>query len=72
MCEMQDYLKKINPINELDKPNLKYGTKYNCFLKGNNVGVFTWTKDESVGDSFQRDSKKHIEVCIPYNWEYLN
>lgn len=76
MCEIQDYLKSINPEETNDTHPLFYGAKYNCYIKDEFIGVFTWTQDENVGDSFQNliindTNEICAEVAIPDKWILL-
>lgn len=48
VMDLQEYLKNINPSGS----NLIYGLRYNCYLKNEFIGVFTWTKDENIGVGF--------------------
>ena len=68
MCELQDYLKSINPK---DNTILVYGAKYKCWNDNGYIGIFEWRQDDNVGDSFQRDSDDRIEVAIPTKWELV-
>ena len=42
---------------ETEQAILIYGSKYKLWRDGKYLGVATWTKDENVGDSFQRPSE---------------
>lgn len=68
MCELQDYLKSINPK---DNAILVYGAKYKCWNENGYIGIFEWRQDDNVGDSFQQDSDDGIEVAIPTKWELV-
>jgi hypothetical protein len=52
MCEIQDYLKSLNPKQE-EQTILMYGSEYHLWRDGSYLGIATWTQDENVGDSFQ-------------------
>ena len=53
-CKIKNYLKSLNPKKE-DRFILVYGSSYDVWRDSKYLGVATWTKDENVGDSFQRD-----------------
>jgi len=52
MCEIQDYLKSLNPKKD-EQAILIYGREYKLWREGKYLGVATWTQDNNVGDSFQ-------------------
>lgn len=64
MCEIQDYLKSMNPYND---GSLIYGKEYRLYRNGNYIGNAIWTEDENVGDSFQRTAINQqgevVEIC---------
>lgn len=73
MENLVDYLKSMNPKKD-EQAILFYGRKYKLFREGEFVGIATWTKDENVGDSFQRPSKKvegAINVLVADKWELI-
>jgi len=75
MCEIQDYLKSLNP-NENEKYILVFGAKYKLWREGKFIGIGVWTSDDNVGDSFQRkviakDGKLLNEVFTPDKWELI-
>ena len=75
MCELQDYLKSLNP-SENEKHILVFGAKYKCWREGVYIGIAVWTMDENVGDSFQRKvigetGKIIAEVFTPDKWELI-
>lgn len=74
MSELEDYLRSINPQPH-EQAILLYGSKYRCWLEGRYIGIFTWTKDENVGDSFQNkiisEGRKKTEVATPDKWELI-
>jgi hypothetical protein len=70
MKDIQAYLKGLNPKDN----SLIYGCEYKLYRDGKYIGIGTWTKDENVGDSFQKsdtneDGTKDISVLIPDRWE---
>lgn len=74
--DIQKYLKSLNPdMNQHE--DLIYGREYKLWRKGKYIGVAVWTKDDNVGDSFQRDSINDIgeKIAIVYiadKWVLLN
>jgi len=65
MDPLQDYIQSLNPVESDTTEGLFYGAKYNCYKKGEFIGIFTWTQDKYVGDSFQRpDLTTEGETCI--------
>jgi len=71
-----DYLKSLNPKKE-EQAILIYGSDYHLWKDGEYLGVGTWTKDENVGDSFQRTAIDKDEgyavqqVLIADKWELV-
>ncbi|MBS0647371.1 MAG: hypothetical protein JSR97_12400 [Verrucomicrobia bacterium] len=76
MCELQDYLKSLNPKTD-EQAILIYGKKYKLWREGEYLGIATWTKDENVGDSFQTHEEKNdegfyaVKVFIADKWELV-
>ena len=75
MCEIQDYLKSLNPKKE-EQTILIYDRGYKLWRKGKYLGIATWTKDEYIGDSFQArviDEKGRViqQVYIADKWELV-
>ena len=64
---LQEYLKSINPKSDI----VIYGSKYHCWRDDGYLGIFVWTKDEFVGDSFQREVDGKVEVAIPTKIELV-
>lgn len=75
MDPLVDYLKSLNPVESDTTEGLFYGAKYNCYVEGKFIGIFTWTQDENVGDSFQKpyidNGEEVIQVGIPDEWHLL-
>lgn len=59
--KLQEYIKSINPKSTI----LIYNSQYHCWRDDEYIGIYTWTKDELVGDSFQRINNNEIEIAIP-------
>lgn len=71
MCEIQDYLKSLNPKDN-EKDILIFGKKYKLWRDGKYIGIAIWTQDENVGDSFQTISEDGIcQVYIADTWELI-
>ena len=75
MCEIQDYLKSLNP-KENEKAILIYGAKYKLWRNGEYLGVAEWCEDENVGDSFQNNANdpKYPDMRNVYTadkWELI-
>lgn len=72
--DLQNYMKSINPQKH-EQAILIYGSKYRCYLQGKDIGIWTWTQDENIGDSFQnieeRDGERYAEVATPDKWELI-
>lgn len=58
---IQEYMKSINPKSLI----LIYNSQYHCWRDNKYLGIYTWTKDDTIGDSFQRISGNEIEISIP-------
>lgn len=74
-CEMQKYLKSLNPQPE-NQAILIYGRQYILYRDGVRIGIATWTKDDNVGDSFQtisenEEGEKVNQVWMADRWELL-
>ena len=69
--DLQHYLKSLNPKS----PDLIYNAEYHVWLHGEYLGTAKWTRDENVGDSFQRviekDGQLLTEVFTPDKWELV-
>lgn len=71
--DLERYIRSINPVASPDMPALVYGLRYRCYQKGKLVGIFTWTQDDYIGDSFQHvNEKNEIEVAVPDGWQLVN
>jgi hypothetical protein len=69
--DLEEYMRSLNPKPD-EQHILIYGSKYKLWLEGRYIGIWTWTKDENVGDSFQRKNKQgEIEVAVPDRWELI-
>ena len=66
--KLQEYMKSINPKSEI----LIYDSQYHCWRDDEYIGIFTWTKDEFIGDSFQKIIGDKVEVAIPTKIELIN
>ena len=53
MDKLEDYLRSLNP-NEDEKTIFIYGSEYHLWRDGEYIGKATWTKDENIGDGFQK------------------
>ena len=72
MCEIQDYLKSLNPKKD-EQHILIFDREYELWRDGKYLGKATWTKDFNVGDSFQKqvvDEKGRIinQVFVADSW----
>lgn len=73
MDNLQQYLQDLNPKD----PSLIYGASYRLWdSTGTLMGEATWTKDNNVGDSFQRQAideagRLVTNVFIPAKWEQI-
>lgn len=76
MCELQDYLKSLNPKTD-EQAILIYGKKYKLWREGKYLGIAIWSKDENIGDSFQNtvldEESGHFiqQVYIADKWELV-
>lgn len=74
--ELQDFLKSKNP-NENEQHILIYGKEYKLWRDGKYIGTATWTKDDNLGDSFQKSEFKPSlgrniqQVFIADAWELI-
>lgn len=74
MCEIQDYLKSLNPTED-QQTILFYGREYKLWRDRKYLGTAIWTQDENVGDSFQNNrfdeetGNNIINVLIADKWE---
>lgn len=53
-CQITDYLKSLNP-SEKESQKLEYNSQYLLWRDERYIGIATWTKDENIGDSFQKE-----------------
>ncbi len=72
MCDLQDYIKSINPKKD-EQAILIFNREYELWRDGKYLGKATWTKDSNVGDSFQKqvvDDKGRIinQVFVADSW----
>lgn len=67
-----DYLKSFNPQPK-DRGILICGSKYRVISQGQDRGIATWTKDDNIGNSFQRPGfgEGVIEVVLGDSWELI-
>ena len=72
--KLTDFIKSLNPKPE-DQAILVYGSKYKLWRGGEYLGVATWSQDDNVGDSFQRetniDGYAVTEIVVADTWELI-
>nr|DAG72854.1 MAG TPA: hypothetical protein [Caudoviricetes sp.] len=73
---MEQFLKSLNPKDD-EKHILIYAKEYKLWRDGEYIGTAIWTKDDNVGDSFQKkryDPKidRYInDVYVADSWELI-
>ena len=67
MRELLELAKLLNPTPE-DQEGLLFGKEYYLWREDQYVGIARWTKDESIGNSFQKDG----EVFFADRWEEVS
>lgn len=72
--DLENYIKTLNP-GDHEKHILIFGRKYKLWRKGKYLGIGTWTKDDFIGDSFQKKEMMHgHECCMVFSadtWELV-
>lgn len=70
MCEMQEYLKSLNPSGD----RLIFDSEYHLWRGEVYLGIGVWTEDQNVGNSFQTQFVDKVgrlinQVIIPDRWK---